>query len=308
MTTVQAPLVFAFPGNDTLASELCDRLGAERGRMELRRFPDGETYVRIDSAPAGRRVILAATLDRPDDKIVPLVFLAATAKELGAERVELVAPYLCYMRQDTRFRTGEGITSRYVAALISHTFDTLVTVDPHLHRHASLSEIYAIPTITVHSAPLLGEWISRHVEQPVVVGPDEESRQWAAEVAATADAPCVMLRKHRLGDTTVVESPPDAHQLRGRTPVLVDDIVASAATMVQGVRVVRAAGGRAPVCLAVHPVFANDAYMHLIEAGAAKIASTNTIPHPSNVVDVIPLIAAAVCDGVSVPLSPEPVA
>src|SRR6185503_12811188 len=122
--------------------------------------------------------IILCTLADPDAKFLPLIFAAATARELGAARVGLVAPYLAYMRQDRRFNPGEAVTSRYVAKLISGAFDWLVTVDPHLHRYGALGEIYTIPTRAIHAAPLMSDWIRRNVPDPLIVGPDSESEQW----------------------------------------------------------------------------------------------------------------------------------
>lgn len=113
------PLIIPFPGNEEMAERLEPLLAAQRGGIEMRQFPDSETYLRIVDDPAGRDAILLCTLDRPNDKLLPLLFAAATLHELGALRVALVAPYLAYMRQDSRFHPGEAITSRHVAALLS---------------------------------------------------------------------------------------------------------------------------------------------------------------------------------------------
>ena len=143
------PVVFSFPGNENLASALASQLGAERGTLELRHFPDGESYVRFRTPVERRHVILVCTLDRPDDKFLPLAFTAAAARDLGAMQVGLVSSYLAYMRQDRRFHKGEAVTSACFAELLSRQFDWLVTVDPHLHRRSSLSEIYSIPFATL---------------------------------------------------------------------------------------------------------------------------------------------------------------
>ena len=113
------PVVFALPACHALAADLAPRLDAEVGALTLRHFPDDETYVRLDTDVAGRAAIIACTLDRPDDKLVPILYAAATAKELGAVSVGLVAPYLAYLRQDRRFQSGEGVTSRYFARVLS---------------------------------------------------------------------------------------------------------------------------------------------------------------------------------------------
>jgi ribose-phosphate pyrophosphokinase len=113
------PVVLALPSNDALARTLAQQLDAEPGQFTLRRFPDGESYVRIETELTGRAVVVVGTLAQPDEKFLPLVFLAATARDLGAETVELLAPYLAYLRQDHRFQPGEAVTSRYFARLVS---------------------------------------------------------------------------------------------------------------------------------------------------------------------------------------------
>jgi ribose-phosphate pyrophosphokinase len=284
------PVCLALPGNEALAAAI----GGDVGRLVVRRFPDGESYVRVESAVAGRDVVLACTLDRPDAKLVSLLLVAATAKDLGATRVGLVAPYLGYMRQDARFRDGEGVTSAYVARLLSASVDWLVTVDPHLHRRRSLGEIYAIPTAALRSAPLLAAWIRTHVRDPLVIGPDVESRQWATEVARDAGAPSVVLEKVRRGDRDVEVRVPGVERWAERTPVLVDDIVSTGRTMTAAIAALRGRGMAAPVVVAVHAVFADDAWTALQAAGPAAVVTTDTVSHPSNAIAVGAVVAAGV--------------
>lgn len=287
------PLVLPFPGNEALSRALVEQAHWPTGRLETREFPDGETYLRIDAPCAGQSVAVIATLDRPDRKLAPLLFAADTLRELGALHVGLVAPYLAYMRQDRRFQAGEAITSRIFAALVSSRFDWLVTVDPHLHRFRSLDELYTIPTRVVHAAPAIASWIASNVAQPLLIGPDIESEQWVADVAKRANAPHVVLSKVRRGDRDVEVSVPDVEQHRDRTPVVVDDIVASARTMIQAVRQLVAVGLPNPVCVGVHGIFAGDAYRALQEAGAAQIVTTRTVAHPSNAIDIADLLVPA---------------
>lgn len=290
------PVILALPENEQFATGLAAKLQAEVGRMTVRRFPDGESYVRIESPVDGRNVALACGLHDPDSKIPALLFAASTARELGAARVGLVAPYLGYMRQDKRFNEGESITSVHFAKLISHYVDWLVTVDPHLHRRKSLDDIYSVPSIVVHAAPLLAQWISANVDSPVLIGPDSESEQWVSEVARGASAPWLVLEKVRRGDRDVSVSIPDITALRGRTPVLVDDIISTARTMMAAVRHLTGQGLATPVCIGVHAIFSGDAHAELLSAGAARIVTTNTIPNSSNAIDLIPAIADALRD------------
>jgi ribose-phosphate pyrophosphokinase len=100
--------VLCLPGAERLAERLRKRLDAEPASLAIHRFPDSERCVRITGDVAGRAVVLVAALDRPDEKLLPLLFAAATARDLGATTVGLVAPYLPYLRQDRRFHPGEG--------------------------------------------------------------------------------------------------------------------------------------------------------------------------------------------------------
>jgi len=290
---MSAPAVVPLPGSEPLAARLAAALGAECLAIEVRRFPDGETYLRYATAVGARPVALCCSLDRPDAKLLPIVFAAAAARELGATSVGLVSPYLAYMRQDRRFREGEAVTSAYFARLLSREIDWLVTVDPHLHRYAGLDEIYSVPCEALHAAPLISRWISAEVERPLLIGPDSESEQWVASVAA-ASAPFVVLEKTRRGDRDVEVSVPEIERWRDHTPVLVDDIVSTGRTMIETVRHLRKAGMRPPVCIAVHAVFADAAYQDLRDAGIARVVSTNSIAHPSNAIDLTPLLAESV--------------
>jgi ribose-phosphate pyrophosphokinase len=147
--------------------------------------------------------------------------------------------------------------SRQIAQLLSNAFDWQVTVDPHLHRHGSLAEIYRIPTRVVHAAPLTSQWIKTHVSKPFVIGPDSESEQWVSAAAKDSGAPYAVLEKVRRGDRNVeitAESLPD---IDGRRPVPVDDIISSGRTMIEAVRLIADRGGPSPACVAVHGLFAD---------------------------------------------------
>src|SRR3990167_2675660 len=249
------PLIYALPGNEAFAGALARHLVAETGHIETRTFPDGETYLRLLTEPMERDVILVCTLDRPDAKLAPLIFAADTARSLGARRVGLVAP--------------------------------------HLHRYASLGEVYTLASRVVAAAPCLADWISRNVPNPVLIGPDVESQQWVAQVAEQAGAPWQVLEKERLGDLDVRISLPDPDRLRGRTPVLVDDIISSARTMIAAARHVTDIGCPPPVCLAVHAIFAAESHA-LLTAAAGRIVTTNTVTHGTNKIDMAADIASSI--------------
>jgi len=246
--------------------------------------------VRIEGDLAGRSVILVASLDRPDAKLLPLLFALATARDLGARSVGLVAPYLPFMRQDREFHRGEGMSARHFAELLSRSVDWVLTVDPHLHRIHRLDELFTVPVEVAHSAPAIAAWIRDSVPQPLVIGPDQESEQWVEAVARAAGAPWAVLLKHRRGDREVELRLPELGPPAGREPVLVDDIISTGVTMRQAVTLLRGGGFAPPRCVAVHAVFAGDAEAELRRVGAKDVVTCNSLAHPSNRIDVLPAL------------------
>lgn len=285
-------LFFAMTGYEALAASLSHQCNAKRGEAVFRHFPDGEFYVQICSPVKDKNVVLVCGLDHPDSKVMALMFFAQTAKELGAKSVGLITPYLGYMRQDKRFKPGEVVTSNIFASFLSQQVDWLTTIDPHLHRHKTMDEIYTIPTTVLHAAEPIAKWIQHHVKTPLLIGPDEESAQWVEEVARLAGVPFTVLKKTRKGDKDVDVSLPDVEHYQNCCPVLVDDIISTARTMIETVKHLRSLKMEPPVCIGVHAIFAGDAYEALKASGVEKIVTCNTISHPSNAIDISPLIAS----------------
>lgn len=288
------PLLFAIDAGATLADGLCAALSLERGEMERRRFPYGESYVRFVTAVEDRDVVLLCSLDDPDAKTITLLFAADAARKQGARSVGLVAPYLAYMRQDMSFQPGEAVTSMTYAALLSNAFDWLVTLDPHLHRYANLEAIYSIPTSVATAAKPIADWLCCNIDRPVIIGPDEESRQWVERIALLAKARSMVLRKARSGDYSVSIDGSALGGLEGHTLVIVDDIASSARTLIEAVHLVGAAGHKEPACVVVHPIFSGDAWHQLHEAGASQIVSTNAIVHETNQIDISAPLSEAI--------------
>ena len=244
----------------------------------------------MDGNPNGRSVAVVCTLAHPNEKFLPLVFAADTLRELGARHVGLVAPYLGYMRQDCRFHPGEAVTSRSFSRLISSNMDWLATVDPHLHRYKSLEDVYSIPCRTVHAEPALAEWIRLNIRRPFIIGPDSESRQWVAAVASACGAGHDVLQKSRHGDRSVTISAPSLQIPRQATPVLLDDIVSSGATIMQAIAIIRQQTASPVFAIAIHALGDTTLDAALGKAGA-RLVTTNTIPNPNAHIDIVPLLA-----------------
>lgn len=289
------PIVFSMQGNNILAENITLKVNAEKGNFEIRQFPDGETYVRVLSDVKERNVFIVCTLQQPDAKLLPLLFLCNLLRDLEVKSICLVAPYLAYMRQDKQFKMGEAITSQYFAKLISSLVDRLITIDPHLHRRTSMQEIYSIPCEVLHASALISEWIKNNISNAVLIGPDSESEQWVSEVAANAGVPFIVLQKIRHGDVYVEVHLPQMEEYKDCIPVLIDDIISTAHTMIETVLQLVNAGMKVPVCIGVHAVFSGTSYEELKKSGISKIISCNTIQHPSNGIDISNLLVKEIC-------------
>ncbi|WP_160154152.1 ribose-phosphate diphosphokinase [Microbulbifer sp. ALW1] len=288
------PLVFTLENGLPLNTPLRQAICADSGVIEYRRFPDGESYLRILTAITGRHCILLANLCRPDDKFLPLLYLAQGLHFQGAASVGLVAPYLSYMRQDKAFLPGEVVTSRIFAETLSASVDWVVTVDPHLHRIHSLDEIYSIPTRALSGTPALKSWLDRQHHPLLLVGPDEESRQWVAALAEATNAPFIIGRKQRRGDREVrVELPKDS-RIACNTAVIVDDVISSGHTVLQTLAALKMAGAPRVICASVHGIFAESADQKILRAGAELLVTSNSIPGKHCAIDLAPVIAPAI--------------
>lgn len=284
------PLVLHFAEDLASATAIAQAAGFQQAAIERHRFPDGELKLRLPAAlPA--RVVLLRTLDNPNEKLVELLLVARTARTLGAVHVTLVAPYLAYMRQDIAFQPGEVISQRVVGTFLAELFDAVITVDPHLHRVATLEEAVPVPQATVLSgAPLLADLIDTHYPRPLLVGPDEESGQWVAQAAQRHGFEHAVCHKIRHGDRDVKIALPDT-PVTGRNVVLLDDVASSGHTLAGAARLLLAAGAASVDVAVTHALFAGDAVKLIKQAGVGHIWSTDCIAHPSNAVSMATLIA-----------------
>jgi ribose-phosphate pyrophosphokinase len=283
--------ICAFADEAAPAGRLAAGLGLGLQIVDLHRFPDGEG---LPTVPQGADTVLVyRSLDRPDDKLIPLFLACEAWRAVGVRRLVLVAPYLCYMRQDTRFAPGQPISRDVIGRLLGERFDRIVTVDPHLHRTHDLKAVFDAPVTVLSAAKALAATQAKGGPVPLLVGPDIESEPWTAAVAAEMGADYITFRKSRRGDRSVDLALPQPAQIAGRPVLLVDDICSSGATLAAAARLLTEAGAQRVEAAVVHALFDQTAEDAMRAAGVARIVSTDSCPHSTNTAPLAATLAEA---------------
>jgi ribose-phosphate pyrophosphokinase len=284
-----------------LAEKVAKELGQQPGKMEVKKFPDGERYIRIHEDVKGKDVAVIQSLYKtPDEYAFEYLLIVDTLRDMGAASITGIAPYLAYARQDSRFYPGEALTSASLAKFFEAAGTTsFLTVDCHLHRLGDVSKVFKVPARNLSAMPLLGKYALRTLKpkKPIVVGPDEEAEQWAGTVAKELDAEHTTFTKRRIrkeGETeSKLEMDTGNAVLKGRDVVFADDIISTGGTIAQAARACRKKGARRIFVLVTHPVLADGALKLVKTSGVTKTIGTDTIPSPISTVSVAPIIAEA---------------
>jgi len=285
-------LLLAFEDEAGLAARLASALGWTLALVDVHRFPDGETRLRLP-LELPDHVALLRGLQQPNDKLVQLLLAAAGARELGARHLTLVSPYLAYMRQDMAFNPGEVVSQRHLGRLLAASFDSIVTVDPHLHRVANMDEV--VPGkrgVALTAAALLGQHVARLVPGALLLAPDEEAGQWVRVAAAAAGLDHATCHKQRHGDREVAVALPK-HPVTSRAVVIMDDVASTGRTLCAATRGALAQGAASVDVAVTHALFVGDAWEQVQAAGVRQVWSSDCVPHVSNAVSVVPMLAAA---------------
>lgn len=287
-------LLAAMPREIDLAERLAAAMSISVTSIEVDVFPDRET--RVLAPKAANTTILYCSLNNPNEKLVPLMLAASALRDLGAQKIILAAPYLCYMRQDKAFREGEAVSQRVLSKILSPWVDHIVTIEPHLHRAKDLRAVFPhIKATALSAAPLLAAYVetAASASELLLIGPDEEARSWTNAVAEASSAPYAIMSKHRRGDRDVRIELLNETEIEGKHIILVDDVVSSGATLVASAELLHQRGAARIDALTVHALCSTEDLRRIKSAGVSRIISTNSVPHETNEIDITPLLANA---------------
>ncbi|MBS3111093.1 ribose-phosphate diphosphokinase [Candidatus Woesearchaeota archaeon] len=287
------PLIIGCSHGAHLAPKVARLLKQPYSGMRTRIFPDGELYAKFQATVKGKDIILVQSFyGSINDCLMEVIFAAHTARELGAKKITLLAPYFPYLRQDKRFHAGETVSVEAVARLMDGALDGIIIMDPHLHRKDSLSEIFSIKAKKLTANDAIAGFIRKRVHNPAIVGPDWESYKWAQKIGEQIGCEYHILHKKRWSSHQVRIYLKKGVDLRRKSVVIVDDIISSGQTMLETIRQLKASGITDITVICVHGIFAENALERIKKAGA-KVYSCNTIPNPAEKIDVSAILAEA---------------
>lgn len=296
----------SLPSGGDAARRLAAWLGLRCEEISLHRFPDGE--LRVTVGPAAPVTILYASLDQPNEKLIALLFAAEALRRNGAKRLVLVAPYLCYMRQDIAFRAGEAVSQRAIGRLLATIMDRIITVDAHLHRTPDIGAVFpGIEAENLSAMPAMATALADAGVDPatMVIGPDAESEPWVGDLASRLGLQHMIARKTRRGDRSVDIAFADPSRLAGRPALLVDDIVSSGGTLMVAAKTLTALGASSVDAVVTHALFPPEMTKTFADAGIRSIRSTDSVPHPTNAIALDTILSAALQRELTAPNTPE---
>lgn len=293
--------IFSGTAHPELAGEIAEHLDRCLGPLNVSRFPDGEIHVRIDISVRGKDVfVVQPTCPPVNENFTELLIILDALHRASASRITAIIPYYGYARQDKKTAGREPITARMIADMLTRGgVDRVLTVDLHSPQ---IQGFFDIPVDHLTAVNVLGEYLSRtDLQDSIVVAPDAGRVNMATNYANILGLPLVIIHKRRIGPEQT-EVAYVVGEVRGKRPIIIDDMVTTGGTIDRSVQALLSEGAAPDVRLAVtHPVLAGKSMEYLSNPAITDVVVANTIPVASekrtgkiSVVSIAPLIADAI--------------
>ncbi len=274
----------------TTAEDLSKLLNEPLIKTEVKRFPDGELYLRILHSVKHEHVIVVQTT-HPDECIIELFFLLDALKRAGASTITSVIPYFGYGRQDKQFKEGEPISAQALATLISMNSDQIITIDPHKEK---IIDFFTTPAYSISAVELISDYL-REKKIDVVLAPDKGALNRAREAALLLHCEVDYLEKTRI-DGTTIRITPKSLDVKNKHVAIIDDIISTGGTMASAIQELKKQQASKVYVSCTHGLFAGNAIEKLRTAGCDEIISTDTIHSSFSTVKIASVIAKALKD------------
>lgn len=269
--------IFAGNANPELAREIARHLGIELGDMEVGRFSNGEIRVKLNESVRGSDCfVIQPTCHPVNDTLMELLIILDALRRASARRITAVIPHYGYARQDRKARGREPISAKLVANLIvTAGARRVLTMDLHADQ---IQGFFDVPVDHLRAVPLIAEYFKRkRLENLTVVSPDTGGVVRARELAERLGVGLAIIDKRR-PEPNQAEIMNVIGDIGGKTCILLDDMIDTAGTIVEGAQALLERGAAAVYAAATHAVFSGPAYERLAHPGLAQVVVTNTIP------------------------------
>ncbi|MFH1234310.1 MAG: ribose-phosphate pyrophosphokinase, partial [Candidatus Diapherotrites archaeon] len=282
-----------------LAGETAKKCGAKLGKVHIEKFPDLETYARIGEPVKGKKVFIIQPTSTPaNEHLAELLLLADAARRAGASKIVAVMPYYGYARQDRKVKEGEPVSAQLFAGLLRKAgVDEFIAMD----LHSRAVEKFLRPKAHLHALPVIaGYFKSKRIRDLVVVAPDKGALKNVKMQAKALGAKIAAISKKRISGSQVIAEKIEGN-IKGKNCVIIDDIISTAGTMCEAVRMLKSNGAASVYVAATHGVLAGKAIERLKAAPVKEVIVTNTIPQAGHkkalkklrVLSVAPVLAEA---------------
>ena len=270
-------MVFSGRGNPELSARVAEKLAIELGRVDIKTFADGEIYVKYGDSIRGADVFIIQPTCRPvNENMMELLIMAQAAKLASAHRVTAVMPWMGYSRQDKKSCPREPITARLVADIVQAAgVDRVITMDLHAGQ---LQGFFSVPVDHMTALAMIADYFKmKNFEDMVIVSPDAGGLKTAKRVADRLGCSVAVLTKLR-PDHNVSRVMHVIGEVEGKTAVIVDDIIDTAGTLINGVMALMEKGAKEVYAACSHPVLSGSAYERIASSPLKEVVVTDTIP------------------------------
>jgi len=286
-------IIIPGPASRELGCKIAELLKLRTVLVEFKRFPDGESYIRLDGEVENEDVTIVQTTGPPqNENLVQLLLMADTAKDLGARSVMAVVPYFAYARQDQRFRPGEAFSVKTIVNLFQTCGITrILTVNSH---NPAVLKTLQVPIEDLSAIPLLAEHFKDkgfNRAFSLALGKKGLATAIEANKVLKGGYGYISTQRDRITGKVTIEDKP--LPVKDRDVIIFDDIISSGGTMAKAVALMRRQGAKTVHAACVHALLIEDAENKILQSGADSIVGTDSVPSHVSVVSVAPLIAGA---------------
>jgi ribose-phosphate pyrophosphokinase len=265
--------------NRPLAEEVAAHLGQPLCAVTIRRFADGEIFVKIDENVRGRDVYIIQSTNPPAENMMELLLLMDAARRASAARITAVIPYFGYARQDRKDQPRVAISAKLMANMVSMAgADRVLAMDFHQHQ---LQGFFDLPVDHLYAAPVLvNHYRQKPLRDLVIVAPDVGSAKMARGFAKRLNASLAIIDKRR-PSANVAEVLNVVGEVSGRDCIIPDDMIDTAGTMAEAVNALKRLGAEDVYCCATHGLLSGPAVERLVKSPVKEVVVTNTIDIPA---------------------------